>query len=155
MKEKISQRIVLVLCGIGFFFSSIRNGNLKRIRILLQNGFSPNLNFYRGITSLLVAVKYHQLEIVQVLIEYCADPNLADQITGFTPLIHSILEDDFSLDMIFVLIQSGAEPDQKDKGGMNPLHHCINEGKLEYLQFLLEKGADPTIQDKYGKTYLM
>ncbi|EQA73740.1 ankyrin repeat domain protein [Leptospira noguchii serovar Panama str. CZ214] len=38
---------------------------------------------------------------------------------------------------------------------MNPLHHCINEGKLESLQFLLEKGADPTIQDKYGKTYLM
>ncbi|EMO01974.1 ankyrin repeat domain-containing protein [Leptospira interrogans] len=40
----------------------------------MQNGFNPNLNFYHGITSLSVAVKYHRLEIVQVLIEYRADP---------------------------------------------------------------------------------
>ncbi|EKO23440.1 ankyrin repeat domain-containing protein [Leptospira interrogans] len=49
----------------------------------MQNGFNPNLNFYHGITSLSVAVKYHRLEIVQVLIEYRADPDLADRITGF------------------------------------------------------------------------
>lgn len=120
----------------------IRNGNVKRVRNLLQNGFNPNLNFYHGITSLSVAVKYHRLEIVQVLIEYRADPDLADRITGFTSLIHSILENNFSLDMMFVLIQSGADPDQKDE-----LHHCVNEGKLEALQLLLEKGGDPNVQD--------
>ncbi|EKO15913.1 ankyrin repeat protein [Leptospira kirschneri str. H2] len=49
------------------------------------------------------------------MIECRADTNLADQSTGFTPLIHSILENDFSLDIIFVLIRSRADPDLKDE----------------------------------------
>ncbi|EKP06434.1 ankyrin repeat protein [Leptospira kirschneri str. 2008720114] len=134
------------------FFNSIRSGNVKRIRNLLQNGFNPNLNFYHGITSLSIALKYHRLEIVQVLIEYRADTNLVDQSTGFTPLIHSILENDFSLDMMFVLIRNGADLDRKDERGMSPLHHCVNEGKLEALRFLLERGADPNAQDRDGVT---
>ncbi|EKO15939.1 ankyrin repeat protein [Leptospira kirschneri str. H2] len=32
------------------------------------------------------------------------------------------------------------------------MHHCVNEGKLEVLQLLLEKGADPNVQDLDGVT---
>ncbi len=33
---------------------------------------------------------------------------------------------------------------------MSPLHHCVNEGKLESLRFLLEKGVDPNVRDLDG-----
>ncbi len=77
--------------------------------------------------------------------------NLSDEKTGLTPLIHSILKD-FSSAMISTLIEGGAELDQRDRNGMSSLHHCVSEGKLESLSFLLEKGADPNIRDLDGVT---
>ncbi|EMO58484.1 ankyrin repeat protein [Leptospira santarosai str. CBC1416] len=35
---------------------------------------------------------------------------------------------------------------------MSPLHHCVNEGRLETLRILLEKGADPNVRDSNGVT---
>ncbi|EKR92299.1 hypothetical protein [Leptospira santarosai] len=42
------------------------------------------------------------MEIVRILIEYLADPNLPDEKTDLTPLIHSI---DASSTMISILIE--------------------------------------------------
>ncbi|WP_061224637.1 ankyrin repeat domain-containing protein [Leptospira weilii] len=133
------------------FFRAIQNGNVKRVHSFLQNGLNPNLNRFHGMTPLSLAVEYDRLEVVRVLIEYFADPNLSDEKTGLTPLIHSILKD-FSSAMISTLIKGGAELDQRDKNGMSPLHHCVSEGKLESLRFLLEKGADPNVRDLDGVT---
>ncbi|EMF81838.1 ankyrin repeat protein [Leptospira weilii serovar Topaz str. LT2116] len=133
------------------FFRAIQNGNVKRVYSFLQNGLNPNLNRFHGMTPLSLAVEYDRLEVVRVLIEYFADPNLSDEKTGLTPLIHSILKD-FSSAMISTLIKGGAELDQRDKSGMSPLHHCVSEGKLEFLRFLLEKGADPNVRDLDGVT---
>lgn len=132
-----------------FFFRAIQNGNVERVRSYLQSGL--NLNRFHGMTSLSLAVKYNRLEIVRILIEYFADPNLPDEKTGLTPLIHSILEDR-STTMMSTLIESGADLDQRDRNGMSPLHHCVNEGRLEPLRFLLEKGADPNVRDSNGVT---
>ncbi|WP_036040913.1 ankyrin repeat domain-containing protein [Leptospira alstonii] len=133
------------------FFGAVQNGNVSRIHSLLQSGFDPNLNRYHGVTPLSLAVKYHRLEIVRVLMEYHADPNLSDDKTGLTPLIHCILED-FSPETMSALIEGGADLDQRDGNGMSPLHHCMNEGKLEPLRSLLEKGADPNVRDFDGVT---
>ncbi|WP_061217713.1 ankyrin repeat domain-containing protein [Leptospira weilii] len=133
------------------FFRAIQNGNVKRVYSFLQNGLNPNLNRFHGMTPLSFAVEYDRLEVVRVLIEYFADPNLSDEKTGLTPLIHSILKD-FSSAMISTLIEGGAELDQRDRNGMSSLHHCVSEGKLESLSFLLEKGADPNIRDLDGVT---
>ncbi|EMP82892.1 ankyrin repeat domain protein [Leptospira santarosai str. CBC1531] len=65
----------------------------------MQNGLNPNR--FRGVTPLSLAVKYERLEIVRILIEYLADPNLPDEKTDLTPLIHSI---DASSTMISILI---------------------------------------------------
>ncbi|MDI7172579.1 ankyrin repeat domain-containing protein [Leptospira santarosai] len=129
------------------FFRAIQNGNAERVRSYLQNGLNPNR--FRGVTPLSLAVKYERLEIVRILIEYLADPNLPDEKTGLTPLIHSI---DASSTMISILIEGGADPDQRDANGMSPLHHCVNEGRLEALRILLEKGADPNVRDSDGVT---
>ncbi|AXR60604.1 ankyrin repeat domain-containing protein [Leptospira mayottensis] len=131
------------------FFRAVQNGNVERVRSYLQDRL--NLNRSHGMTPLSLAVRYDQLEIVRILIEYLADPNLPDEKTGLTPLIHSILEDCSSA-MISTLIEGGADLDQRDKKGMGPLHYCVNEGKLESLRFLLEKGADPNVRDLDGVT---
>ncbi|WP_210411133.1 ankyrin repeat domain-containing protein [Leptospira kmetyi] len=133
------------------FFGAIRNGNVKRIESFLRNGFDPNYNRYHGVTPLSLAVKYERLEVVHVLLQYHTNVNLADDTTGLTPLIHCLL-DDSPLELTTALIEGGADLNQKDSIGMSPLHHCVNEGKLEPFRFLLENGADPNVQDFDGVT---
>lgn len=133
------------------FFGAVQNGNVKRIESFLRDGFDPNYNRYHGVTPLSLAVKYERLEVVQVLLLYHSNPNLADETTGLTPLIHCIL-DDSPFELMTALIDGSADLDQKDSIGMSPLHHCVNEGKLEPFHFLLENGADPNVQDFDGVT---
>ncbi|TGM53260.1 ankyrin repeat domain-containing protein [Leptospira adleri] len=133
------------------FFRAIKKGNTSRLRSLLADGLNPNASRYHGMGPVSLAVKYQNPRAVEILMEFLADPNLPDEITGMTPLIHSILEDS-SQDLLSLLVFSGADLDQKDNNGMSPLHHCVNEGKLFPFQFLLEKGADPNVQDFDGVT---
>ncbi|AOP35393.1 hypothetical protein A0128_17025 [Leptospira tipperaryensis] len=133
------------------FFRAIKKGNPSGLKKLLQNGLDPNAIRYYGMNPVSLAVKYQNEEVVKVLLEFIADPNRTDEVTGLTPLIHSILEDS-SPEMMSILISFGADLNQKDTNGMSPLHHCVNEGKLIPFQILLEKGADPNVQDFDGVT---
>ncbi|MBM9579350.1 ankyrin repeat domain-containing protein [Leptospira sp. 201903070] len=133
------------------FFRAIKQGNTSRLRNLLLSGLNLNGLSYYGMSPVSLAVKYQNLRIVEILFEFLADPNQPDETTGLTPLIHSILEDS-SPELLSLLIFFGADLNQKDINGMSPLHHCVNEGKLLPFQILLEKGADPNVQDFDGVT---
>ncbi|XDD49870.1 ankyrin repeat domain-containing protein [Leptospira sp. WS92.C1] len=133
------------------FFRAIKNGNLKKIESLLNQGFDPNANRYQGLSSVSLGVKYGNLQTVQILLNFGADPNSVDETTGMTPLIHSILEEGLT-EILLLLIHRGVDLNQKDGIGMSPLHHCVNEGKLEPFRILLENGANPNIQDRDGVT---
>nr|WP_241548186.1 ankyrin repeat domain-containing protein [Leptospira yasudae] len=133
------------------FFGAIKSGNVSKVQKVLEKGLDPNANLYHGVTPLSLAIKYERLEIVRTLLKFSADPNLADENTGLTPLLHCIIEDS-PLEMMNVLIQGNADLNQKDRNGMSPLHHCVNEGKLEPFRLLLESGADPNVQDFDGVT---
>ncbi|MBW0432707.1 ankyrin repeat domain-containing protein [Leptospira yasudae] len=133
------------------FFGAIKKGNVSKVQNVLEKGFDPNANLYHGVTPLSLSIKYERLEIVRTLLKFSADPNLADENTGLTPLLHCIIEDS-PLEMMNALIQGNADLNQKDRNGMSPLHHCVNEGKLEPFRLLLESGADPNVQDFDGVT---
>ncbi|MCG6194718.1 ankyrin repeat domain-containing protein [Leptospira sp. FAT2] len=133
------------------FFGAIKSGNVSKVQNVLEKGFDPNANLYHGVTPLSLAVKYERFEIVRTLLRFSADPDLADENTGLTPLLHCIIEDS-PLEMMSVLIRGNADLNRKDGNGMSPLHHCVNEGKLEPFRLLLESGADPNVQDFDGVT---
>ncbi|TGK33325.1 ankyrin repeat domain-containing protein [Leptospira gomenensis] len=133
------------------FFGAIKDGNWKRLRKLILKGFRVNGNLYYGLNPLSLAVKYAEPETVRILLDAGCDPNRRDEITGLSPLIHSILEEN-PIEIVSILLEGGADPDLKDFIGMSPLHHCVNEGKLEPFRILLEFGADPNVQDNDGVT---
>ncbi|RHX92597.1 ankyrin repeat domain-containing protein [Leptospira stimsonii] len=151
MEENPNQTFTVSFWKRFLFFRAIQKADASRLRGLLLGGLNSNAVLYYGMRPLSLAVKYRNLRIIEILLEFLTDPNLPDETTGLTPLIHSILEDS-SLETISSLIFFGADLDQKDGNGMSPLHHCVNEGKLLPFQLLLEKGADPNVQDFDGVT---
>ncbi len=76
--------------------TSIMNGDLAKIEILLTTGINVNQCREKGVwrengrTALIVAIQEGFSEIVQALLEYGADPNLRDEDSGTTPLISAI-----------------------------------------------------------------
>lgn len=119
------------------------------VQLLLEAGANPNKSFGGGPTPLLHAVRHGLKEVAQILLEYGADPNIADE-NGFTPLYESIVyfPFDFSVDLIKLLLENGAEVDHEIKFRWHelrctPLLKAVSYGNEEVIQILLENGADP------------
>ncbi|MFN3650240.1 MAG: ankyrin repeat domain-containing protein [Armatimonadota bacterium] len=59
------------------------------------------------------------------------------------------------LALVTLLLESGAEVDDRDEGGMTPLMWAALGGSLPLLELLLSRGADVNAADQRGDTALM
>ena len=100
-----------VTTGEGALHITVKRGDDKYVRYLLQKGADPNLRDRQGNTPLLLAVQLGQRDLIPVLIAGKANPNLGNQ-SGVTPLIAAVQSR--SIDMVRVLLAAKADPDQKD-----------------------------------------
>jgi ankyrin repeat protein len=141
------------LVSDALYFAS-RNGHASVVRELLQH--DPDLSFraYLGGTPLHWAYWSGEREVVDLLLSAGADPTLRDVMVrctprafgicvaanwGFPHLIEKQLENDPALINIL-------------DGRGTPLHEAARGGSTQVVQFLLDRGADPTLRDGEGKT---
>jgi ankyrin repeat protein len=118
--------------------------------------YKPDINSrgQDGSTALVACLQaYHQedksinrKEVVRVLLDAGADPNLANN-KGMTALIANA----WNLDIAEMLIGHGANVNARAQDGFTPL---LNAGTLELTRFLLQHGADPFAKDNRGETAL-
>lgn len=139
------------------------------VEYLLSQGADPNRQKNESGAPVLVGIAYVQnVECVRLLLEGGADPNIAHQRTGETPL-HSCLakpSDDVSATdpVVRLLIEQGADPNRRTIPGVltsafwrdvrtrgeTPLHRAAAYASEETIRFLLQAGADKTIRDANG-----
>ena len=134
-------------------FDAIPNGDMEKIANYIQSGKNLDLtddrfNNHKGDTLLLRAVEYRDADIVRMLIDAGANPNLVNEKTGQTPLyIAAGNEDLFIMNM---LIRGGADVNQLAGQGMygrgTALHIAAVMGKSESVRLLLENGIDRDIR---------
>lgn len=104
------------------WMSSKEHENLKNISQLLRQGADVNFGFTiagkRGITPLMIAVRYDSPEAIQILLDHGADPNQADE-TGKTPLMDAInTNSENSVYIASLLVRAGANINQKNNFGI-------------------------------------
>ena len=125
------------------------------IRWLLNNGADVNNRGINKWSPLRVAVGAGDVDLCDLLLKNGADPNLGDQF-GLTPLMSIDFKGDY-LEKAELLLDNGADIDAKDVEGNTALHYaCCNfikpYGDYDMVKFLLDHGADPTIENKDGQT---
>ncbi len=129
--------------------------NLDNLRIIFDSGIHPDLWKSKNKETLLhCACISRQKEIVKLLLEKGADPNLqsADEY-GYTP-IHWAAQKGF-VEILKILKSFNADFNILDKRGINPLVSAYNENDLKTMKILLERGADPNLwKDTKGETLL-
>ena len=94
-------------------------------------------------------------EVVKLIRETGVDiANLQDEARNFsqTPIFYAaiISNHESAMKMCHMLIEMGVNPIKEDLLKQSPLFYAAREGNLQFVQLLIEKGADVNRKDKYG-----
>jgi uncharacterized protein len=148
-----------------------RTGNVDAAKVLLAHGAKVDTREdWHGETALMWAAAQQHPAMMRELIAHGADVNAISTVVkwdrqttaeprekwlplgGFTPLLFSAREG--CLECAKVLAEAHANLNQPDPDGITPMINAIINGHYDVAGFLLEKGADPNLADKTGRTAL-
>ncbi len=143
-----------------------RTGNAGAVKLLLEHGADVNAKEgARGQTALMWAVAQRHPEVVRVLLAHRADVHARSDVWrqvvltccptyngdpggiieieqgGFTPLLFAAQQGD--IDSAKPLVAAGANVNDVAPDGMSVLVLAAHSGVVTFVEFLLEKGADP------------
>ena len=139
-------------------------GNTQVAAMLLEKGFALKDGTDRGgFTPLHLAVIGNNIPSVRLLLSKGADPNSANTfagkvkfgpvgLQGITPLMFA--SNIGSAEIVTLLLDAGANPNQQDVRGMTPLMYALSSDKqnLAAAKLLLARGAKLDLKMKSGDT---
>lgn len=118
--------------------------HLEIVRVLLENGASPELPDLNGATALFMATELGLTKIIELLAEYDCELDYM-YFEEFNPLGVAIAND--RLDSAIALVQVGANPNHLDKNSYSPLALAAAAGKSQFVALFLNNGADPNANE--------
>ncbi|MEM7280840.1 MAG: ankyrin repeat domain-containing protein [Pseudomonadota bacterium] len=107
-------------------------------------------------TSLLgLATYFGHPRIVQLLLEYKADPNQSSTSRATVLPLHSAIaykDPDCSYHLVKALLSGGANPNLVQRKNRTALHLAVLKNRPKLAELLLERGADIWVKDSDGQT---
>ena len=153
---------------------AVCGGNIECVQLLLERG--AEVKRHSG-KLLLLAVAMNRVDLVRLLLERGADAErvgLLGRLDGDERPVADLLvahgkkvpnwmlpkacRPDVSsneLHRVKVLLDYGANLDDRGRYGLTALHYAVRGGKLPLIQLLLERGAKPDVLDDDGLTPLL
>ncbi len=134
-----AQRLHLLL------HSALRDGDLEVARYALGNplDYANARDAYLNVPVLSYAIALAPLDLVRALLEAGADPNYED-LGGFPSLLCAIdAQRSDGAALLELLLDFGADIQQRGINDYTPLHHAAARGDAEAVAVLLARGADP------------
>lgn len=115
-------------------------GNIEKVRLLLDAGIDVNGMDKHGATALISASWAGKQEVVDYLLEARADVNAVTQ-SKLTALMAAISQKNDQVAL--VLLEHGANPNVIDSTGTSPLILAAWQGNVTLVRALTGKNADP------------
>ena len=133
--------------GWTVLYAAAEGGNAEIVRILLERVVDPMAKDAEGYDVLSYAVGGGDAETVRVLLENGGDPWNAASILGY-------INDNRhpNPDVVFQLLSKAADMSSYHKRTF--LQWAVENDSVETARLLVEKGADPMLEDTKGKTVL-
>ncbi|XP_038152546.1 ankyrin repeat domain-containing protein 39 [Cyprinodon tularosa] len=116
-------------------WSAAMDGDLLRVRQLLQKGTDANSRDSAGYTALHYGSRNGHLSVCAFLLENGACP-LPQTPGGATPLHRAAYCG--HLDVVGLLLRCGADPSLCDDDGANPLHKAAGQGHTDVCRLLID-----------------
>ena len=158
IEEKISETNCFVLWALKQFIRehnrndiecAVRENDAKFLRILLDNGYDPNVDI-EGKQPLHLAVERGEPECLKILIESQANVHGKD-FQGRKPLHYAATKEDAECMKLLVENQTQCVNAQ-DNNGKTPLHYAAESEAPKCLEILIENKADVNARTNEGAT---
>ncbi|CAL3967760.1 hypothetical protein PZA11_003977 [Diplocarpon coronariae] len=154
----------------GIMEQAVGINNIETVRILLKAGVNPNTMKDGTYTPLCSSIRDDRPELLKLLLSNGADPNVpASEYPAFKCVTHNrvhflplllaagvdlnkpkgILETAVScnnLEALNWLLDQGVSPNDRSPKGMSPLTTAIRENRMDLVDMLLLRGADPHVR---------
>ena len=127
------------------------DGNVFKVRDLLDEGANINTRMANGSTPLLGALYYRYPQTAELLISRGADVN-ARTVQGVTPLHQAAWSD--MPETCRLLLARGADPNARTNIGVTPLMWAASRGNADVARVLIEGGARTDARAADGTTAL-
>jgi hypothetical protein len=141
--------------GNSLLLLAVMNNDFRDFKLLLENGATPSFrNEHADPRERLVVMEQAAIsennEFLQVLLEKGADPNTLDSYLKYGVLLQAVMAT--KPRNVKLLISYGADINAVGPNGKTPIHSAIAIKNFEIANYLLDKGADLTIKDKWGNS---
>ena len=139
-----------------------------KLKKYINDGFDIDYVDRNNGTLFGYAVEYYKPNLLKVMSQYGANPNIPGGKYNYTPLARLLTTHDFCyyspnpyvLPVYNALMEAGADPNAKDEEGRTALHQALRQQEDTFavpntfviLLSLIEAGADLYIKDNDGKT---
>ena len=118
--------------------------NFAIVKLLVDNQAKTDLENQNGHTPLDVALKANNRKIIEFLLENGADPKKGGA-------IHIAVNINRDLEIVKKLVKYGADILIEDRYNNTLLHYVANNGDLDILIYLINKGLDINAQNNYSE----
>ena len=132
-------------------FDVARRGDAAMLAALLAKGLPANFRNHNGDTLLMLAAYHGHAEAVKVLLEFKADPLIAND-KNQLPIAGAAFKGDLAV--VKALVEAGAEIEGSSFDGRTALMMAAMFNRVEIVDYLISKGADPKAKDANGVTAL-
>ena len=122
---------------------AVTSGNMKIVKLLVDNGANVNTQDLLGRTPLHYTCDHNYLEIAKFLIKHGANINLTDNHLNqplFEAVFNAASEDEDKLPLVELFLKNGADPNFQNKSNKSPLSFAkeVDDNRLVKL---LEENA--------------
>jgi ankyrin repeat protein len=110
-------------------------------RLLAQDKSQVNDFATDGFTPIALAAFFNQPELVRLLLQAGADPNLSARNPSKVNALHAAVAKE-QLEICTLLLENGADPNAAQMQHVQALHSAVHRNNLALVQLLVEGGAD-------------
>jgi len=130
------------------FLKAVKDGKHHEVSIALLNGINYNTRDINGTPALAWAIQRGDGEMVSLLLDAGADPDILDRQSGETALTMAAGRN--NADIVDRLLKHGADPNLANKQYETALIKAVSNTNRNMIRSLIAAGADPEWQDFTG-----
>lgn len=160
-------QVVMDIGDTPFMKAINKTAPMQLVELMLIYEADPNEKNSHGETALFRAINADRLDLVAVLLEYSANPNLPGPKHMLWPAVHrpqvldTLLQKGAelrrapgclelatsinSMEAVKILLKHGADPNAKKDGIFTPLCTAIRDNREDLLEIIIAAGADPNL----------
>ena len=128
-------------------------GNFSKnvVQTIINHGASVNTTDNKNTSPLMLASKKGNVDVMKVLLRAGADQNIEDE-NGNSWIHYAVRED--CRKVLQSIVDKGADVNGTNKKNITPLMLASVKGNIDAVNVLLRAGADQTIEDANGYTWI-